>query len=137
MPVEATPNRTVLIVEDADTCATTLEVALLSIPGIAVALASSAEAALRLLESENSGICALVTDLNMPRMDGFELIARVRGSRKLARLPIVVISGDIDPGTPGRIAALGADAYFVKPYSPARVRQTLEQLLNASYSPTP
>ena len=129
------PNRTVLIVEDAESCATTLEIALLAIPHVNVRVAPTARQALDLL-AKGAGICAVVTDLNLPSMDGFELIERVRSDRRTARLPIVVISGDSDPRTPERIYRLGADAFFGKPYSPAQVRQKLEQLLDAN-SPSP
>jgi CheY-like chemotaxis protein len=131
-------NRTVLIVEDAESCATTLEIALLAIPHIQVRVASTAGQALELLMSAGGAICALVTDLNLPSMDGFELIERVRSNSQTARLPIVVVSGDTDPRTPERIHRLGANAYFGKPYSPAQVRQKVEQLLDAnspSHSP--
>jgi len=125
-------NRTVLIVEDAESCATTLEIALLAIPHIHIRVAPTARQALELLASAGGKICALVTDLNMPAMDGFELIERVRADSRTARLPIVVISGDSDPRTPARLYRLGADAYFGKPYSPAQVRQKVEQLLDAN-----
>ncbi len=128
-------GRTVLIVEDAETCATTLEVAFLGIPGVQVIVAPSAQEALRLMHDERRSIGALVTDLNLPRMDGFELIERVRGDRRLARLPIIVVSGDTDPHTPERTLRLGADAYFGKPYSPGEVRRKLEQLLDAQRTP--
>jgi len=131
------PNRTVLIVEDAESCATTLEIALLAIPHMKVRVAPTARQALDLLMADG-GFCAVVTDLNLPAMDGFELIQRVRSDSRTARLPIVVISGDSDPRTPERIYRLGADAYFGKPYSPAQVRRKLEQLLDAnSSSPSP
>jgi len=78
------------------------------------------------------GICALVTDLHLPLMDGFELIELLRSDSRTARLPIVVISGDSDPNTPERLYRLGANAYFGKPYSPAKVRQKVEQLLDAN-----
>ena len=125
------PNRTVLIVEDAESCATTLEIALLAIPHVTVRVTPTARQALDLL-AKGGGICAVVTDLNLPSMDGFELIERVRSDSRTARLPIVVISGDSDPRTPERIYRLGADAFFGKPYSPAQVRQKLEQLLDAN-----
>jgi CheY-like chemotaxis protein len=125
-------HRTVVIVEDAETCATTLEVAFLGIPGVDVTMVPSAQEALRLLRDENCSVGALVTDLNMPRMDGFELIERVRADRRLAGLPIIVVSGDTDPRTPERTLRMGADAYFPKPYSPAQVRRKLEQLLDAT-----
>jgi CheY-like chemotaxis protein len=73
----------------------------------------------------------VVTDLNMPRMDGFEFIERIRAEPRHQRLPIIVVSGDTDPRTPARLASLGANAFFPKPYSPAQVRLKLEQLLDA------
>jgi CheY-like chemotaxis protein len=124
-------NRTVLIVEDAESCATTLEIALLAIPRIHVRVAATARQALELLASAGAGICALVTDLNLPSMDGFELIERVRSDSRTSRLPIIVVSGDSDPRTPERIHRLGVDGYFGKPYSPAQIRQRVEQLLDA------
>ncbi len=125
------PGGTVLIVEDAATCATTLELAFLPIPDISVVVLSTAQDALRLLESGDCEVCAVVTDLNMPRMDGFELIERIRAEPRHRRLPIIVVSGDTDPRTPERVSAMGANAYFSKPYSPAQVRLKLEQLLDA------
>jgi CheY-like chemotaxis protein len=68
----------------------------------------------------------------MPGMDGFELIERVRADQRYTGLPIIVISGCTDPHAPQRVAELGANAFFEKPYSPVRVRATLEQLLNGT-----
>jgi len=126
-------HRKVVIVEDAETCAATLEIAFLSIPDVTVVAVSSARKALEILQ--DGLVSALVTDLNMPRMDGFELIAKVRADGRYARLPVIVVSGDTDPGTPERVSRLGVDAYFSKPYSPAEVREKLEHLLNANPIP--
>jgi PleD family two-component response regulator len=65
-------------------------------------------------------------------MDGFELIQAVRSHSGSAALPILVISGDSDPRTASRVEALGANAYFQKPFSPIEVRNRLEQLIYAS-----
>lgn len=121
----------VLIVDDSENAAATLEVALLGIPGLAVMTASSGVEALRILET-SSNAAAVVTDLNMPRMDGFELIRRLREDQRLSATPIVVISADTDPATPARVAQLGARAYFTKPFSPAAVRRKLEQILDGT-----
>jgi two-component system, chemotaxis family, chemotaxis protein CheY len=123
--------RIVLIVEDTQQYASSLEIALTGIPGLEIAYATTGAAALRYLESNKSSVCAMLTDLNMPQMDGFELIRLVRGSERYTRLPIIVLSGDTDPRTPARTRDLGADAYFAKPYSPTEVRNKLEQLLHA------
>jgi CheY-like chemotaxis protein len=118
-------------VEDSENSAATLEIALLAIPGLTVTVTASAIEALRLLQ-DGTTVQAIVTDLNMPRMDGFELIRRVREDQRLSGTPIVVVSADTDPGTPDRIAQLGVSAFFPKPYSPAQVRRKLEQLLDAT-----
>ena len=130
-------NRTVLIVDDADTCTELLEVALVRIPGIDVACVPSGQEALELLGGFGSRVCAMVTDLNMPCVDGFELIARVRNDVRYDGLPIIVVSGDVDPRTPERVKGLGVDAFFAKPYSPASVRRTLENLLDGRGSANP
>lgn len=124
------PERAVLIVEDSEHSADALELALTGIPGVAVVMARSGVEALRILDGQAVG--AIVTDLNMPRMDGFELIRRVREQRELAATPIVVVSADTDPETPARVARLGVSAFFPKPYSPGEVRRKLEQILNGT-----
>ncbi len=123
-------SRTVLIVEDMDYCRDTLEVALMKLPGLSVRSVASAEEALESLAGGE--ICALIVDLHLPRMDGFELIEAIRAQPRISPLPIVVISGDSDPETPARLAGLGANAYFPKPYSPSQVRRKLEELIDDS-----
>jgi CheY-like chemotaxis protein len=120
----------VLIVEDSENSAAMLEIAFLGIPGVSVLMAPSAAEALRILDGRPGAVRVMVTDLNMPRMDGYELIRRVRADPGLSGMPIIVVSADTDPATPERIAALGVEAFFPKPYSPALVRRKLEQLLD-------
>jgi CheY-like chemotaxis protein len=122
----------VLVVEDSENSAAMLEIALSGIPEVTVVLAPSALEAWRILSGGGPSIRAIVTDLNMPRMDGFELIRRVRADGRLAATPIMVISADTDPSTPRRVAQLGVSAYFAKPFSPAEVRRKLEQILNGT-----
>ena len=125
------PGATIVIVEDAATCATTLEMAFQAIPGIDVTVLATAQDALRLLANVDCAVRAVVTDLNMPRMDGFEFIERIRAQPRHQQLPIIVVSGDTDPRTPERLTSIGVNAFFPKPYSPAQVRLKLEQLLDA------
>ena len=121
----------VLIVEDSENSRAMLEIAFLGIPDLSVLMVPSAVEALRILDNGGSGpVRVMVTDLNMPRMDGYELIRRVRADQRHSDMPIIVVSADTDPATPERIAALGVEAFFPKPFSPALVRRKLEQLLN-------
>ena len=132
MPQASQDRRAVLIVEDSENSAAMLEIALLGIPGLSVLLASSAFEALRILRRPEFAVHAVVTDLNMPRMDGFEMIRRIREDQDLSSTPIIVVSADTDPGTPDRVAQLGVSAFFPKPFSPAEVRRKLEQILNGT-----
>jgi DNA-binding response OmpR family regulator len=74
---------------------------------------------------------ALITDLNLPDVDGFELIGLFRRYDSCARTPIIVLSADTHPGTPVRVLELGADAFFEKPCSPAGICLQLERILHA------
>jgi CheY-like chemotaxis protein len=120
----------VLIVEDAETCASILEILFSSIPHVRVITAPNADRAWALIEKETDGIGAIVTDLNMPGMDGFEFIERVRTHSLHAHVPIIVITGSTHHDTAEQAHARGANAVFLKPYSPARVREKLEELLS-------
>ena len=70
--------RTILIVEDSETCAETLQIALESMPGLKTMVLPSLDAAMAALRNDDNDIAALVTDLHMPRHDGFELIRQLR-----------------------------------------------------------
>ena len=118
-------TRTVLIVEDTQPTRDMLEMALMLLPDVVIHSVGTAEEALTCLAANK--INALVTDLNLPSMDGFQLIATVRAG---SDMPIMVISGDNDPRTLERLVNLGASAYFPKPYSPSQVRQRLEELID-------
>lgn len=120
---------TVLIVDDTQSCGDTLAVALAANPDLEVRTVASAQEALLL--ATTIPLAAVVTDLHMPRIDGFELIRRLRAEPKFDRIPIIVISGDSDIDTPARLKSLGASAFFTKPFSPAAVRHTLEHILYA------
>jgi len=123
-------QKAVLIVEDADTCASTLEIIFSTIAGLRIITTASAEQAWKLLENPAEHISALVTDLHMPGMDGIELIDRIRARGSHTRLPIIVITGSTDLAVPEQLRLRGVDAVFPKPYSPAMVREKLEQLLD-------
>ncbi len=122
----------ILIIEDSEPCATNLELVLLNFLDLYTRTANSAREAIRLLNSDTVTVRAIVTDLHLPELDGYHLIAHIRSDPRYTLLPIVVTSGDTDPDNSVRLRRLGADAYFVKPYSPAAVRRALERLLHAN-----
>jgi CheY-like chemotaxis protein len=58
-------------------------------------------------------------------------VTRIRQNPRFRSLPILVVSADADPSTPGRALGLGANAYFAKPFSPSAIRKKLEELIHA------
>ncbi|MBE0657529.1 MAG: response regulator [Bryobacteraceae bacterium] len=126
---DRSPVRSILIVEDSETCSSTLEVALSSIEGHVVRTAATGEQALAILNAHHTAI--VVTDLHLPGLSGFDLIRTIRSTPQYGRPVIVVTSGDADPDTPEFVRTLGADAFFPKPYSPVELRLTLERLIHA------
>lgn len=123
--------QTILIVEDSDNVAP-LEIALAALDGIEVVLLANGRDAINLLRANSVRVAAVITDLHLPFVDGYELIQTIRADTRYARLPIVVVSGDSHPELPDRLRILGADAFFAKPYSPAEIRHTVKELLNVS-----
>ena len=96
--------KAVLIVEDAETCASTLEIIFSSIHGLKISDGVERGAGLGDAGRPAREHRAIVTDLHMPGMDGFELIDRVRAHQRHNAVPIVVITGSTDPHVPGSLA---------------------------------
>jgi CheY-like chemotaxis protein len=125
----SSPPHTVLIVDDSPQMAVNLEIALTSGPEFEVQIVASAREALAVLNQAGCPVSAIITDLEMPRMNGYELIETLRSNPRWASTPIIVSSGTVDPDAPARAGRLGANAYFAKPYSPMKLRKTLASLL--------
>jgi CheY-like chemotaxis protein len=121
--------QTVLIVEDDENVAP-LEVALASMDGLRVLILQSGREAADLLRRNSLDLAAVITDLQLPYVDGFELIEIIRAQERYSDLPIVVLSGDSHPDTPERLGLLGANAFFPKPYVPRDVRHMLGDLVS-------
>jgi CheY-like chemotaxis protein len=120
---------TILVVDDSEDCIATLDLALQALPGAVLRPSLSAEAALIALDSDT--VSAVITDIHLPEMSGLELVTRIRQDPRFHSLPVVVLSADADPSTPARALALGANAYFAKPFSPSAMRKKLEELIHA------
>jgi CheY-like chemotaxis protein len=111
MPARATRELRALVVDDSITMRTMLR-NVLSAAGYEVTVAEDGAVALQLLEGMQD--CQIiVTDLQMPNMDGMELCRSVR-ARKGAYLPIIMVTSVDADEEKSRALAAGADAYVVK-----------------------
>ena len=120
----------VLLVDDAEDCISTLDMALQTLPDVVIRSTRSAEDAQAILA--RGGVSAVVTDIRLPAMTGLELISWIRRDPDLRELPIVVVSAEADPAAPRTALESGANAFFPKPFSPAAVRKKLEELIHAT-----
>lgn len=78
--------------------------------------------------ARNNKIDLLVTDLNMPKMDGLSLLKHIKASPKLSYLPVLVISSLTNPAKTEELFGLGASAILGKPVSPIEVAEALERI---------
>jgi CheY-like chemotaxis protein len=117
----------ILLVEDEPACGTTLQVALEAAGAPSLEHTATAEQALAILRERP--VSVLITDIDLPSMDGLELIQRVRAELRLSNLPIIVTSATADPATREHALRLGAAAFFSKPYSPFAIRHKIEELI--------
>jgi two-component system chemotaxis response regulator CheY len=89
--------------------------------------ANNGDEALALLRTE--WVDAVLTDVNMPVLDGEEFMRRIAADEVLRSIPVIVISTDITSGRIERLMALGARGYIAKPFLPATLRAELERTL--------
>lgn len=82
--------------------------------------------------AKSNEVNLVVTDLNMPNMDGTSLLRRIKASPKLHDLPVLVVSSVNNAAKESELLKAGAFAVINKPISPATVAQTLQSLNNQS-----
>jgi two-component system chemotaxis sensor kinase CheA len=122
----------VLVVDDSMTTRT-LEQSVLEAAGYDVATAVDGAEAWRLLQE--SAYDAVVTDVEMPRMDGFALCEAIRASKRLAQLPVVLVTALESTEHRARGLEAGADAYLAKSsFEQETLLETLAQLLGPAAS---
>jgi CheY-like chemotaxis protein len=90
-------SKVVLIIEDEESRAKVLRVALAAVPGLEPRAVPSIHAALKAFEQQPNEIAAVVTDLPFPESNGLELIRHLRSEPRYARVQILLVSGDSEP----------------------------------------
>ena len=70
----------------------------------------------------------IITDLNMPKMDGLTLLRHIKASPRLSTLPVLVITSASNKAKDAGLSDLGASAVLSKPISPEEIAEVLEDL---------
>ena len=85
-----------------------------------------------LAELDRNWVDVVLTDINMPVMDGEALVAEMRRRAHLRTVPVIVISTDATDARMDQLNELGAQAYVTKPFAPERLREELERVLGVT-----
>ncbi|MBW3662509.1 MAG: response regulator [Actinobacteria bacterium] len=126
-PPISPPAARILLAEDTATTRM-LEQSILEAAGYEVVVAVDGAEAWRLLQQQGADL--VVTDVDMPNLDGFELCMRIRSSPRFAALPVVLVTALADDRDRARGLQVGADAYFVKSsFDQTSVLDTIARLL--------
>ncbi len=118
---------TALVVEDSPTMRQLIVFALGRVRGLTVIEADDGVDALRKMAATRLDI--ILTDINMPIMDGLKLVKRVRSDEALKAIPIVIITTEGAEEDRQRALALGANAYITKPIQAPQVIAKVKELL--------
>jgi chemosensory pili system protein ChpA (sensor histidine kinase/response regulator) len=136
LPAEPVPQApTVMVVDDSITVRRVTS-RLLERAGFQVQLAKDGEDALEQLQDTGHALPgAVLLDVEMPRMDGFELIARLRSDARTAGLPVVVITSRTAERHRNHADSLGVQGYLGKPYREEDLLALLADLVPAPGEP--
>jgi len=117
-----------LVVEDSPMMRQLLVFALARIKRISVTEAEDGVDALRKLAGSSFDL--IVTDINMPIMDGLKLVKRIRSDQAHKDVPIIIITTEGSTEDRQRAMALGANAYITKPIQAPQVIAKVKELLD-------
>jgi two-component system, chemotaxis family, chemotaxis protein CheY len=120
-------SRTILVVDDSSTVRKFVSVSL-SMQGFRVVTAEDGMDALEKLPKEP--IDLIITDLNMPNMDGMELIRSLRESPTYKELPIIILTSLNESSLRSEGATLGVHSYLNKPFSLEKVQYEVAKYLS-------
>lgn len=128
VPETAVYHKRVLVVDDSITTRT-LEKNILEAAGYQVNLATNGEEALGMLVSDRLPDL-IVSDVNMPRLDGIGMTNRIKHDDRYRHIPIILVTSLDAPSDKARGIEVGADAYIVKGrFDQGTLLETIEQLI--------
>jgi two-component system chemotaxis response regulator CheY len=121
----------ILIVEDSPTMRSLLTSSLETLDeAVKITEVASGFEALRQLPRETYDL--VITDINMPDINGLELISFIKGNDAYRAIPLMIVSTEGSERDREKGLALGAEAYLVKPFEPEALRDAVRMLLEGA-----
>ncbi len=127
MPREKTDTRSIALVVDDSITVRRVTQRLLERNGMRVLTARDGVDAMEMLQEHTPDIILL--DIEMPRMDGYEVATQVRADPRLAGIPIIMITSRVGEKHRARAIEIGVDDYLGKPYQEAQLLEAIEPLI--------
>ncbi len=118
-------SKTVLTIDDSRTMREMLNMALVQ-AGYRVIQAVDGVEGLEVLRAEGADV--VITDINMPRLDGFGVIEEVRGDQRYRGIPILVLTTESDAEKKNRARMAGATGWIVKPFNPTKLVDAIRRV---------
>ncbi|MDO4539669.1 MAG: EAL domain-containing protein [Syntrophomonadaceae bacterium] len=120
--------RTVLIVDDIETNRLILR----KILGdeYAVLEAENGKEALEIIKRNYRSLSAILLDIIMPVMDGYEVLEQMQNNATISQIPVIVTTGSTDENAEIKALTLGANDFVTKPYNPEAIKCRLKNTIN-------
>ena len=119
--------KTILLAEDSPTTRSLVVSTLEQLGDLEVVEASSGFEALKTLPRHKFDI--IITDINMPDINGFELLNFVKHNQVYQHIPLIIITSEVSERDREKGKSLGADAYLAKPVDPEELQNVVRQYL--------
>ncbi|WP_194722904.1 chemotaxis response regulator CheY [Noviherbaspirillum malthae] len=119
----------VLVVDDFSTMRRIVSNLLREIGFAKISEAEDGEKALHCLRSSGVPVDFVVTDWNMPVMDGLTLLQRIRDTPEFRHLPVLMVTAEAKKENIIAAAQAGADGYIVKPFNAATLKEKVDKIL--------
>jgi two-component system chemotaxis response regulator CheY len=120
--------KTALVVEDSTVMREFILSTLSLVPNLQSLQAANAFEALKALPQQEIDI--ILTDINMPDINGLELLSFVKNHPEYRKIPVIIISTEKSEADRKRGLELGADHYLSKPFQPGDLQNLIQKLLN-------
>jgi two-component system chemotaxis response regulator CheY len=119
--------KTILIVEDSSTTRALIRAVIDELGDFETVEASSGFEALKMLPQQEYDL--IITDINMPDINGLELINFVKSNPRYSHVPIIIVSTERSEEDKKRGMALGATAYVSKPFKSLELQEAIQKII--------
>ena len=124
-------TQTILVVDDSPTVVKFVSISLRN-RGFNVVAASDGMEAIEKLSGLDSTVDLIITDLNMPNLDGYGLIETLRQNEQHRQTPIIILSSEEGDDDRERGIMVGADSYLVKPFKSSVLVSEVDKYLESN-----